>query len=323
MLTIEVPLQKLLDSLPSSRRDLIINVKDPSGLSNSMPITGAKSIELAGEADLVFCKTELPELVVAVVAGRSRFIIARPEIVSALPTGFADNRVLILTHKPRLLLALLLAPFDSPPAVAQQKEAIHREARISPSVSIGPGVVIGADVEIGPHCVIGPNTVIDHATIGECTQIGPNCSIGGDGFGYEIDEETGEVIKFPHFGRVQIGSRVEISSNCCIDRGSLRDTILEDDVKVNNLVHIAHNCHIKRGALLTANAMVAGSVVIGEHAWVGPSSSLRNGITMGRCAMTGLAAAATKSIGDNEIVVGIPAKKLRDRFPESFPLLRN
>lgn len=319
---VQFMLRDLVNALPENRRVLLVKILDPSSLSDSLPLTGARSLDLAGETDLTFCKSETTELVAAVVSSHSRVIVARPELPALLPSLFMKDRVLVLTPRPRLLMASLLAPLDGPSSVSFQTEHVHPEARIFSGVQIGVGAVIGADVEIRAGCVIGPNTVIDHATIGEGTRIGFGCSIGGDGFGFEIDEETGEVIKFPHFGNVRIGRNVEIQANCGISRGSLRDTILEDDVKLDNLVHVAHNCHIMRGALLTANTMLAGSVTIGKYVWVAPSTSVMNGVVLGNYSMTGLGAVVRKTVGENELVVGVPAKKLRDRFPPDFPLLK-
>jgi UDP-3-O-[3-hydroxymyristoyl] glucosamine N-acyltransferase len=316
-------LADLITTLSPAQRELIVEVRDPLELARQIPISGGRAIELAQVSDLIFCKSEAAEYVTAVVNSRSKFLVARPEIMSVLPSAVIAERVLILTPNPRLLMSLLLTPFDIPSTVTNQSVHIHPDAQIAPSAILGPGVVIGADVEVDADCVIGPNTVIDHATIGEGTRIAYNCSIGSDGFGYEIDEETGEIVKFPHLGRVIIGRWVEIFSNVCIARGSLRDTVLEDEVKVDNLVHVAHNCHVRRGAFLIANAMLGGSVDIGEYAWIAPSTSLMNGITVGRCAMTGLGAVAIQTIEDNAVVIGVPAKKLRDRFPENFALLKD
>jgi UDP-3-O-[3-hydroxymyristoyl] glucosamine N-acyltransferase len=179
--------------------------------------------------------------------------------------------------------------------------------------------VIGADVEISEGCVIGPNTVIDHAVLGINTRIAANCSIGGDGFGFEIDESSGEVIKMPHFGRVLIGQNVEIFSNVCIARGSLRDTVIGNNVKIDNLVHVAHNVEIGDNTFIIANAMLAGSTKIGTRAWIGPSTSILNGITIGDLSMTGVGSVVTKSCGTNEVVAGVPAKRLRDRFSKTSP----
>lgn len=315
-------LSDLISLLPPRGRELLMEISDPLALANTLPITGARVLELATETDLVFCKNSSDILVNALMQSRSRFVVIDQDVYTSLPEDFVRHRVFLLTSQPRLLLALLLMPFDHVPAIVAQQDAVHPSAQVASNVILGRGVVIGPRVIIHSGCVIGPNTVIDHATIGAGTRIGSNCTIGGDGFGFEIDETTGDVIKFPHLGSVQIGEHVEIAANVTVDRGSLRDTILEDEVKVDNLVYIAHNCHIKHGALVMANAALLGSVTIGEYAWIAPSTSILNGMTVGRCGMTGVGSVVVHSIGCNELVVGSPSHKLRNRFPEDSPLLR-
>jgi len=315
-------LQDLVDKLPPARRALIIEIRDPSHVSDRLVIEGGRAVELARPSDLVFCKTTASRHYEALLASASRVAVAPAEVADALPESFSSDRIVIVTSRPRLLMASLLMPFDAPPAVAKQREMIHPDARIASSALIGPGVVLGADVVIAEHAVVGANCVIDHTTIGAGTQISFNCSIGSDGFGYEIDEESGEIVKFPHFGRVHIGRNVEIASNTCIDRGSLNDTVIEDDVKIDNLVHVAHNCRIERGAFLIANSMIGGSTVVGEYAWIAPSTSLLNGIGIGRLTMTGMGSVVIKSVAENEIVAGLPAKKLRNRFADDSPMVR-
>ena len=314
-------LATLIDALDADHRRLVQEVRDDSGTADRVEITGARALEDAGASDLVFCKRESPGIVEQVESCRARFVVCRPELPPLLADDARAGRVFILTPNPRLLMALLLQPFDRPWSVATQDRAVHPGAQIADGVHVGPGAVIGADVRIEAGCVIGPNTVIEHATIDRNTRIGGNCTIGGDGFGYEIDEASGEVIKFPHFGRIVIGRDVEIGSNTCIDRGSLRDTVIEDGAKVDNLVHVAHNCRVKRGAMVIANAMLGGSCTIEEFAWVAPSASVINGGSVGRCAMTGIGAVVTKPVDPNALVAGVPAKKLRDRFGPQCPLL--
>lgn len=305
---------ELLAALPERQRNLVSAVRDPSSVAGTLRITGARALDLAGESDLTFCKGTTPELLRLLCATRSRVVVVNSNVLPALPGEFGDNRVLVVTHRPRLVLGCLLVHLAEVMGISSQTMAVHPAARIASDAVVGPGVVIGADVEIGRGCVVGPNTVIDHAIVGERSRIGYNCSIGADGFGYEVDDETGEVLKFPHFGRVLIGERVDISSSCHIARGSLRDTILERDVKVDACVHIAHNCHVKRGAIVTANTMLAGSVTIGEYAWIGPSTSVLNGVAVGARAMTGIGAVVIRPVADNELVAGVPARRLRDRF---------
>ena len=68
--------------------------------------------------------------------------------------------------------------------------------------------------------------------------------------GFEDEEE--DVLTFPHLGGVHIGNHVRIGSSTCVDRASLGNTIIEDKVKIDNLVHIAHNVVIGRAAKVVA-----------------------------------------------------------------------
>jgi len=314
-------LNDLIAMLSERGRELLVEVRDPFGFAASLPIVGARAPELAKENDLTLCKNSDDRLINDLLHSCSLFVATNRDVFSRLPPDFVQQRVFLLSPQPRLFLSMLLVPFYERPSIAWQEMAVHPSAQIATSVTLARGVVIGPDVTIRSGCVIGPNTVIDHAVIGADTQIGSNCSIGGDGFGFEVDEGTGSVIKFPHLGSVHIGERVEISANVTIDRGSLRDTILEDEVKVDNLVYIAHNCHIKRGALIMANATLLGSVTVGEYAWIAPSTSILNGMDVGRCGMTGVGSVVVNDVGNNTLVVGSPARKLRNRLPEDSPLI--
>lgn len=195
------------------------------------------------------------------------------------------------------------------------------KAGIHPTSVIDPGAVIHPTVQIGPFCVvekceIGEGTVIEsHCRIGWGTTIGSHVKIasgvviGSDGYGY-VDDVDGSRIKFPHIGGVLIGNHVDIGANTCIDRGTLGNTIIKDGAKIDNLVHVAHNVIIGKNAAVIANAMIGGSTEIGDGAWIAPSATLRNGISIGASSTVGLAALVTKSVPDNEVWAGFPAKPL-------------
>lgn len=185
---------------------------------------------------------------------------------------------------------------------------------------------IGKDVYIGHHTYIGPNvsignnvqilnnvTIQGRVTIGDYTIIESGTTIGACGFGQYWDEE-GNPVTVAHMGGVRIGHHVKIGANNGISRGCLADTIIEDYVQTDNLCHIAHNDVIKRGAILTANSVISGSTTVGENAWLAPGSLLNNAITVGKDAFLGLGAVATKNVPENKVVVGMPAKPLRDRY---------
>jgi UDP-3-O-[3-hydroxymyristoyl] glucosamine N-acyltransferase len=310
----EIYFKDLVTKLSQRQPALIEQIVDEPGITDSLKVTGARSLQLATETEIVFCKSDAPDNIALVLETKSQCVITSRSIFEKLPKYFTENRVFVLTQMPRRLLAEILQPFViSSPLSNIDGKSIHPNAKIDTSVQLGAGVAIGANVEIGPGCVIGSNTVIDHAVIDQETYIGANCSIGGDGFGYEIDEDSMEVIKIPHFGLVRIGKGVEIFSNVCIARGSLADTIIEDSVRIDNLVHVAHNCVIGRNSFIIANTMLGGSSVIGEGVWVAPSTSILNGIALGNGSMTGLGAVVTKAVGENDLVAGVPARRLRSR----------
>ena len=145
---------------------------------------------------------------------------------------------------------------------------------------------------------------------GKNVKIGENCSLGGDGFGYEKDEND-NWIKFPHFGNIILEDNVEISNNVCIDRGVLGNTIIKKGTKIDNLVHIAHNVIVGAKTLIIAKSMIGGSVTIGDNCWIGPSSSIINGVKIGNNVLVGIGSNILKNVPDNMVVAGNPAKVIR------------
>jgi UDP-3-O-[3-hydroxymyristoyl] glucosamine N-acyltransferase len=190
---------------------------------------------------------------------------------------------------------------------------IHKSCKLGKNLRIGPNAVIEEDVVIGDGCVIEANAVIKKGTIlGKNVRIKSCSVIGGNGFGYDKDEDESSYKFLPHFGRVIIEDDVDIGSNTCIDKGSLSDTIIRKGVKIDNLVHIAHNVDIGENTLVIACSMVAGSVTIGENSWIAPAASIRNGLKIGKNCTVGLGSVLTNDIGDNSTVLGVPAVDIDD-----------
>ena len=162
---------------------------------------------------------------------------------------------------------------------------IDVSAHVGPHASVGGGTRIGARAVIGPGCVIEGDVeiaedvrlvarvVICRGTrIGPRTIVQPGAVIGGDGFGYA--PERGAWVKVPQVGRVVIGADVEIGANTTIDRGAIDDTVIEDGVKLDNLIQIGHNCHIGAHTAMAGCTGVAGSTRIGAHCTAGGSAMI-------------------------------------------------
>ena len=174
---------------------------------------------------------------------------------------------------------------------------VHASAVLGSGVSIGPLAVIeaGATVAdaaaIGAHCFIGAQAHVGrgtrlaaHVTLGAGCSIGERgivhsgAVIGADGFGFAPNDGRWE--KIEQLGSVRIGNDVEIGANTCIDRGALEDTVIEDGVKLDNLVQIGHNVRIGAHSALAGCAGVAGSAVIGAHCTVGGGAVVLGHLTL-------------------------------------------
>jgi UDP-3-O-[3-hydroxymyristoyl] glucosamine N-acyltransferase len=103
--------------------------------------------------------------------------------------------------------------------------------------------------------------------------------IGADGFGFAPNAGTWE--KIEQLGAVRIGDDVEIGANSCVDRGALQDTVIEDGVKLDNLIQIGHNVHVGRHTAMAGCVGVAGSATIGAHCTVGGGAIILGHLTVG------------------------------------------
>ena len=182
-------------------------------------------------------------------------------------------------------------------------------SQIHPSAIIGQDVQLGHDVRIGALCVIGDGAVVGarttiatRVTVGAGCRIGEDCIlhsgvvIGADGFGFAPNKQTGEWIKIEQLGAVRIGNEVEIGANTCIDRGALEDTVIEDGVKLDNLIQIGHNVHIGKHTAMAGCVGVAGSAKIGAHCTVGGGAVVLGHLTLADHVHISAASVVTRSI---------------------------
>ena len=214
---------------------------------------------------------------------------------------------------------------------------LHSSASIDPTAIIGRDVYIGVNVVIGPGCEIedacsiGPGCVlmadcklgsssrlVANVTICEGVQIGrrtiihPGAIIGSDGFGLAFDKD--HWVKIPQIGSVQIGDDCEIGANTTIDRGAIGDTIIEDDVRLDNQIQIAHNVEIGAHTAMAAYVGISGSTKIGKYCMFGGRSGAVGHIRIAdRTTVTG-SSPVTKSITQPGTTWSciIPAQPIRE-----------
>ncbi|MCB9224293.1 MAG: UDP-3-O-(3-hydroxymyristoyl)glucosamine N-acyltransferase [Crocinitomicaceae bacterium] len=280
-------------------------------------IVGLDSVDL-DETSLYWCSDKNRNGLLKVnkgyaIVSESTFNFIRSEAKQLLETEVSW----FVVHNPRLTFMEILKEFymDKPIwGEIHNTSDIHESTKFNRSlVNIGANVVIEKDCILGENVAIGHNTVIKSGTIiKNGVVIGSNNTIGGVGFGYEMNEK-GEYEVIPHIGNVVIHQNVEIGNNVCIDRAVLGSTVIEENVKIDNLVHIAHGVHVGRNSLIIANSMIAGSTRIGENVWISPSVSVIQKSTIGDDSLVGMGSVVLKNVDPSTIVAGVPAKKIRDK----------
>lgn len=189
--------------------------------------------------------------------------------------------------------------------------SIIETKNIGKNVQIGHFCYVGKEVVIEDNVVIKNNVSIEgKVKIGKNTVIYSGVVIGMDGYGY-YDDINDNHVRVPHLGGIIIGDNVEIGSNTCIAKGCLGDTVINDDVKIDNLCHIAHNVVIGKRSKIIALTMLGGSSIIGEDVWVAPGSMIKNQAEIGDNSLIGMGAVVTKNVDKGVVVAGVPAKRLR------------
>lgn len=219
---------------------------------------------------------------------RASAVILEHEFLSSCPVAA------LVVANPYLAyarVAAMLAPGHSgdagvhPSATVSPAAGVDASARIGPQAVVEDGVTIGRGTVIGPGCVIGrgasigadcvfeANVIICHGVrIGDRALLHPGVVVGADGFG--IANDGGVWVKVPQLGSVSIADDVEIGANTAIDRGAIADTVIEEGVKLDNLIQIGHNVRIGAHTAIAAGVAIGGSASIGKRCTIGGACSI-------------------------------------------------
>lgn len=223
-----------------------------------------------------------------------------------------ENANTVITNNPKRTFFSILNEF----VTVKRTSGIHPMATVE-TEKIGKDVSIGANCYIGPEVIIGDNVTIHHnvviecpCSIGEGTEIFSGVVIGTEGFGYYYDDNHMPV-RERHYMGVKIGKNVDIGANTTIDRGLLGDTIIEDNVKIDDHTFIAHNDIIRENVLITGGVVLGGSVEIGKNAYLAPGSVVLNQIKVQENAYIGVGSVVLTNIRKDKRVFGVPAKAIK------------
>ncbi len=200
--------------------------------------------------------------------------------------------------------------WPAPEAGVHASAVVHATAQVHPSASIGPLCVVERGARIGAGSVLKSRvTVGENCSVGLACILHSGVVIGADGFGFAQDslktphasaatEATNAKfwVKIEQLGAVRVGNDVEIGANTCVDRGALEDTVIEDGVKLDNLIQIGHNVRIGAHTAMAGCVGVAGSATIGAHCTVGGGAIILGHLSVADHVHISAATTVTRSI---------------------------
>ncbi len=207
-----------------------------------------------------------------------------------------------------------------PGAIIEPGAVIGREAWVGKGTRVAAGALVGYRVTVGRDCFIGPGVTLTHALVGDRVVLHAGVRIGQDGFGFAMG--AGGHLKVPQIGRVIIQDDVEIGANSCVDRGALKDTVIGEGTKIDNLVQIGHNVLIGRRCVIVAQTGIAGSATLEDFVVMGGQSGVAGHLKVGAGAQIAGASHVTENVPPRARMVGTPAIPIRDWTRERVVLRR-
>ena len=244
----------------------------------ALAISGLAPLDVAGPGQLSFLSN--PKYQQQLAASAAACVIVGP----AMQQAALSRGACIVAADPYLYFARVTQLW-------KQRDNAAQGPMVHPSAVVDPDAVIDPTARIGALCVvergvrIGAGTVLKaRVTVHESCSIGERCVlhsgavIGADGFGFAPNDGAWE--KIEQLGGVRVGNDVEIGANTCIDRGALADTVIEDGVKLDNLIQVGHNVRIGRHTAIAGCAGIAGSATIGAHCTIGGSAGILGHLTI-------------------------------------------
>jgi UDP-3-O-[3-hydroxymyristoyl] glucosamine N-acyltransferase len=291
-------------------------------------IADIAAVDDVTDASLTFATDE--RYLRSALASRAAAVLTEPAIAGDAPA----RKPLLLVDSARAALAALLAELEPP---RSRGAARHPSAVIDPSATVGEDVVIGPQVVVGPEAVIGDGCILEPGVvIGAGARMGRRCTfharsmlldrciagdevvlqagavVGSDGFGYVFID--GAFRKIPQVGDVELGDRVEVGANACIDRAQTGTTRIGAGTKIDNLVQIGHNCRIGHDCAFAAQSGLAGSTIVGDYVMAGGQSAFKGHVRVGSGARIAGASHIWGDVPDGAFVSGQPAHDHRDEL---------
>ncbi|MFI4873147.1 MAG: LpxD N-terminal domain-containing protein [Phycisphaerales bacterium JB061] len=285
-------------------------------------LTGIQALDAAGPSDLSFVRSSA-HANAAKTSKAGAMLVARGIDLGDMPETaiiFVDNPDESLIG---LLTTLRTQRFGEPETGIHPTAVIHESADLHETVTVGPNAVIESGVTIGEHTRIDAGAVISFGTtIGKRCRVGANTVIGGEGFGYISNKDTGKHTRLPHIGTVVIEDDVEIGASTGIDRAKFGVTRIGQGTKIDNLVQIGHNVNVGTNCIIVGLVGIGGSAVIEDSVVIGGQTGIADNITVGKGAQLAARGGILGNVPPGAIYVGSPAKERGQAFREFAALKR-
>lgn len=276
------------------------------GAARETAITRIAPLETAGPGDLSFLSN--PRYQAQLAASQAACVIVAPAMREvALVRGaciLVDNPYAYFARVTQLWRSQHAPHATRHTAGIDPSAVVHSQAQVDPTAIIGPLCVVERGAHIGAHTWLKSRvTVGEHCHVGARCIVHSGVVIGADGFGFA--PEGGQWVKIEQLGAVRIGDDVEIGANTCIDRGALDDTVIENGVKLDNLVQIGHNVHIGAHTAMAGCVGVAGSAHIGAHCTLGGGAIVLGHLTLADHVHISAATTVTRTLRQPGLYTGM------------------
>ena len=317
-------------------------------------VTSVQEPEMAGPDDLALALDE------KYAASLSRGQASAAMVWEGADWEKMGLEAVIIPERTRLAMAPLTALMDKgqgygpcihPSAIIDPSAELARDVSVGPLAVIGPRAKINSGSVIGPQCFIGMDVIIgedaylrEQVSVGARVRIGarfiaqPGAKIGGDGFsfvtaeksgveavreslGNQLDSEAQSWIRIHSLGSVVIGNDVEIGALTTVDSGTIRDTVIGDGCKFDNMVQVGHNVRIGRDCMICGHVAIAGSTVLGNNVVLGGMTGVTDNIFIGDRVITGGATKILSNVPAGRVMLGYPATQM-DKQLEIYKLIR-
>ena len=189
--------------------------------------------------------------------------------------------------------------------IAKALPKVLPEYGIGQNCRIHPAAFISPRTKIGDHVTIAENVIIkDEVEIGDHTFIDANVVVSSEGLLYF--EENGKVYFIRHAGGVKIGRGVTILSSAVIVK-SVHDSLLTkigDHSIIGVLTNVGHEVQIGINCVISSNCVIARRVKVSDGVRIGPSSVIREHVTIHKNARVRMGSVVIEDVRENQSVSG-------------------